>query len=115
MRIVPIDDVEAKPVTDEGARGTTVRWLLEKPEGAPNFAMRLFEVSPGGSTPLHEHGWEHEVFVLEGVAEVVTAEGATPAAAGSAVLILPGERHQFRNTGPGVARFLCMIPLAEDA
>ncbi|MFB3882327.1 MAG: cupin domain-containing protein [Armatimonadota bacterium] len=111
MRVVHSREVAAQPVQEEGARNATVRWLLSRPEGAPNFAMRLFELQPGGSTPLHSHAWEHEVFVLEGAAEVVTSAGPAALAAGDAVLVLPDEQHQFRNTGSSPARFLCMIPL----
>ena len=113
MKIVHAYALPAQPVAEEGASGVTVRWLLAKSEGAPNFAMRLFEVQPGGSTPLHTHLWEHEVFELDGPAEVVTEEGPRTLAAGDAVLVLPEERHQFRNTGAGVVRFLCMIPMPE--
>lgn len=111
MKLVHASEVEPEEVTEEGAAATTVRWLLSRPEGAPNFAMRLFELAPGGRTPLHEHAWEHEVFVLEGQAEVVSKEGPVELQTGTAVLVLPGETHQFRNTGGGAARFLCMIPL----
>jgi len=111
MRIVHSWDVAAQPVQEEGAKGATVRWLISRPEGAPSFAMRLFELQPDGSTPLHSHAWEHEVFILEGEAEVVCDAGPTRVAAGDAVLVLPDERHQFRNVGGSVARFLCMIPL----
>ncbi len=76
--------------------------------------MRLFELGPGGRTPLHEHGWEHEVYMLEGEAEVVSERGPRPLAAGDAVLVLGGEKHQFRTVGEGRARFLCMIPLPDE-
>ena len=114
MKVVHQRDVPAQPVTEEGARDVTVRWLISRPEGAPSFAMRLFELAPGGATPFHEHGWEHEVFVVDGPVEVVAADGATALSAGDAVLVAPGERHQFRNTGGAVARMLCMIPLSDE-
>jgi quercetin dioxygenase-like cupin family protein len=113
MKVIRAGSVEAKPVTEEGARDVTVRWLIARPEGAPNFAMRLFELAPGGSTPLHEHAWEHEVFVLQGRGEVVAAGGPVDVDAEDAVLVSPGERHQFRNTGEGTMRMLCMIPLSD--
>ncbi len=114
MRIVHSEDLPPQEANEEGATKTTVRWLISRPEGAPNFSMRLFEVAPGGHTPLHTHPWEHEVFVLDGDVEVMTAEGPRPLAAGDAVLVLPEERHQFRNTGDGTARFLCIIPLPAE-
>jgi len=114
MRVVRSEEVPAQQVEAEGAQGTTVRWLISGPEGAPTFAMRVFEVAPGGNTPLHEHGWEHEVYILDGEAEVVSEAGEQPVSAGDAVLILPGEKHQFRNRGEAAARFLCMIPLPDE-
>lgn len=114
MKVIHSAEVAAQPVEEEGACGTTVRWLVSRPEGAPNFAMRLFELAPGGSTPLHQHEWEHEVFVLDGPAEVVQESGSTEIGRGDAVLVMPGELHQFRNTGEGTVRFLCMIPLPEE-
>jgi len=115
MRIIRSADVPPQPVQEQGARGASIRWLISRPEGAPNFAMRLFELHPGGSTPLHEHPWEHEVYLLAGSVEVVSGQGTSAASAGDAVLVLPGEQHQFRNAGQEVARFLCMIPLSEEA
>jgi len=111
MRVIHSGEVAAQPVQEEGAKGATVRWLISRPEGAPNFAMRLFELQPGGSTPLHSHAWEHEVFILEGSAEISSEKGPVRASSGDAVLVLPDEQHQFRNTGQSVARFLCMVPL----
>ena len=113
MKLVHSSQVEAGEVTEQGASNVTVRWLLSRPEGAPSFAMRLFELAPGGHTPLHEHAWEHEVYILEGQAEVVSKDGPIAAAAGDAVLVLPNEAHQFHNAGAGAAKFLCMIPLPE--
>ena len=114
MRVVRSDEVPAQQVAEEGAQGTTVRWLIAGPDGAPTFAMRVFEVSPGGNTPFHEHGWVHEVYILDGEAEVVSGAGAQALSAGDAVLILPGEKHQFRNRSGAAARFLCMIPLPDE-
>jgi quercetin dioxygenase-like cupin family protein len=113
MKLVRASEVPAQEVREAGAERVTVRWLLSGPEGAPNFAMRLFELEPGGSTPPHEHPWEHEVFMVEGRAEVVGEEGPVTAEQGDAVLVMPNERHQFRNSGQARARFLCMIPLPE--
>ena len=70
MKVFPYTDVEAK-TADEGAVRLKVRWLVTKDIGASNFAMRLFEMQPGGNSPLHSHDWEHEVFILEGEGTVV--------------------------------------------
>ena len=105
--------VEAKPVDAEGAKGATMRELLTSREGVPTFVMRLFEIEPEGSTPFHEHPWEHEVFILEGQAQVVGEQGANDLVPGDAILVFPGEKHQFVNAGQTVIRMLCLIPLTE--
>jgi len=111
MKVIRWSEMEPAPVTEEGAKATTVRWLISKPEGAPTFAMRLFEIAPGGHTPKHTHAWEHEAFILAGQGEVTTSAGPVPFSAGDALFVAPEELHQFRNTGGGTMQMLCLIPL----
>jgi quercetin dioxygenase-like cupin family protein len=109
MKVIHSHEVPAD-VVEQGAEGTTIRWLIAKDDGAPNFAMRLFEVAPDGCTPRHQHDWEHEVFILSGEGVVRTADGDVALKGGSAVLVAPSDDHQFRNTGAEPLRMLCMIP-----
>ncbi|HUE69738.1 MAG TPA: cupin domain-containing protein [Pirellulaceae bacterium] len=110
MKVNHYEQVPQQLVEMEGSQGCSVRWLLGERDGTPHFAMRQFEVAPGGYTPRHFHPYEHEVFVLEG--EGVVLEGETPHSlkAGDVVLVKPDEVHQFRNTGDGPLKFLCLIP-----
>jgi quercetin dioxygenase-like cupin family protein len=110
MKVNHYEQVAKAPVTMEGARGCQVRWLVDQSQGAPNFAMRQFEVAPGGYTPKHSHFYEHEVFVLEGRGVVLEGDVEHPLKAGDFVLVAPGEVHQFLNTGTGPLKFLCMVP-----
>ncbi|OGD76809.1 MAG: hypothetical protein A2Y64_06395 [Candidatus Coatesbacteria bacterium RBG_13_66_14] len=103
-------DVHQDAVTEPGAEGARIRWLITREDGAPTFAMREIEVDPGGHTPFHSHPWEHEVFVLEGSGAVVGKKGETPLGPGSVVLVPGGEEHNFKNTGRATLRFLCLIP-----
>ncbi len=114
MNVIKSLELPAAPVTDDGAQGATIRWLISKPQGAPNFAMRLFELVPGGHTPLHTHAWEHEVFILSGAGELTSADGPKPFAAGDAIFVAPEELHQFRNTGDSTMQMLCLIPLPKE-
>ena len=66
MKHIHYTDVELDIPKEKGIKDTKVRWLISNKDGATNFAMRLFEIQPGGNTPLHQHDWEHEVFILEG-------------------------------------------------
>jgi quercetin dioxygenase-like cupin family protein len=110
MKVSHYEKVPQAAVTMEGSSGCQVRWLVDASQGAPNFAMREFEVSPGGYTPKHSHPYEHEVFVLSGQGMVLEGEVEHPLKAGDFVLVTPNEIHQFRNTGQVPLKFLCLVP-----
>jgi len=111
MTVKHYTDVPAEAV-EEGASGTRIRWLLKGEDGAPNFAMRHYEIAPGGHTPHHAHAWEHEVFVLTGRGKVVGPEGEQPLVPGTVALVPPDEEHHFTNDGAEPLTLLCLIPLA---
>lgn len=113
MHIARWDEVEGKPVGDQGAKGVTIRVLMGENVGAPNFTMRRFEVAPGGCTPYHAHPWEHEVYVLAGKGTVRRKDGAAEVGPGSFVYVAPDEEHAFANAGDGPFSFLCVIPAAK--
>lgn len=108
MKVVHWKDVEAKDV--EGLEGVTIRWLITQEDGAPYFAMRLFEVQPGCNSPHHQHWWEHEIFILDGTGIVEIDGQEHPIGPGTAILIPGGSLHRLVNTGDAVLRFLCLIP-----
>lgn len=103
-------DVEAKQITVEGASDVTIRWLMSDRHGTPHFQMRLFEVGPGGGTPLHTHEWEHEVFIVKGTGKIVLQDGERPFSEGHYAFIPAGVLHSFRNTGTSVMQFICVVP-----
>jgi len=110
MKLENYKDVQLEDVNVEGAKGTKIRWLISQKDNAPNFAMRMFEVEPHGNTPFHFHSWEHEVFCLEGEGKLVTEWGERPFKSGDAIFVDPNEKHQFKNSGDSVLKFLCVIP-----
>ena len=98
----------------EGAFKTKVRWLITKEIGAPNFAMRIFELESGGYSPLHKHPWEHEAFILDGEGKMFDGEKSIPFKSGDVVFIPSNEMHQFKNSGKELVRFICLIPYAKE-
>jgi len=110
MKIEKSSNIAKSPVQEQGAKGVEIRWLISKEDGAENFAMRMFELQPGGHTPLHVHAHEHEVFVIEGQG-VFVYEGKEHQFSAEYVIFVPGSKeHQFRNTGNSILRLLCLIP-----
>ena len=111
MQVKHYTEVEAEEVAAP-AEKVTIRWLVSAENGAPNFAMRHFEIAPGGHTPFHRHEWEHEVFGLTGEGVVTTGDGEQPFGAGDFVLVPPNAMHNFRNTGDKPLTMICMVPNA---
>ena len=111
MKVCDYKEIILEDVHMEDAKGCKVRWLISDKDKAPNFAMRLFEVEPGGYTPLHTHDWEHEVYILEGEGVVTGGEKVTEIKSGTVVYAAPNEKHQFKNAGTGTLKFLCLIPI----
>jgi quercetin dioxygenase-like cupin family protein len=113
MKHVHHSEVELEVPTEKGIKDIKVRWLISKKDGAKNFAMRLFEVEPGGYSPLHQHDWEHEVFVLEGSGVTRNKTQEESFITGDIFFVPPMEWHQFVNTGTETLKFLCLIPYKE--
>ncbi len=114
MKIKNLSDVTPEIFDSEMAKGVKKWVLLSEKDGAPNFRMRLFEVAPGGFSPFHRHNYEHEVFILQGEGTLVGEGESQNFSAGQAILALPNEWHQFKNTGSVPLKFICVIPIVEE-
>jgi len=110
FKCVHSSQVELENMEESGAEGIRVRWLIKKDDGAPNFAMRLFELQPKGHSPLHSHNWEHEVYILQGNCKVTCEGQEKNAGAGYVVFIPLNLKHQFANMGNSTLKFLCLVP-----
>jgi len=108
MKILDYRDVDA----DREIPGVALRTVIG-PQDAPRFSMRVFEVEPGASTPLHSHWWEHEVFILAGKGKVKGQQGERDLQPNAVVYVAGNEEHCFTNTGQQVLRFICCIPHTE--
>jgi quercetin dioxygenase-like cupin family protein len=110
FKCVHFSKIKLEKPAEAGASGISVRWLIKQEDGAPNFAMRLFELKPRGYSPLHSHDWEHEVYILEGNCKITCENQTAKATADYVVYIPPKTKHQFTNTGKSTLKFLCIIP-----
>ena len=110
MFIRNYQQVNLEPVEEKGAKGVKVRWVISQKDGAPNFAMRIFEIEAGGFTPYHKHEWEHEVFIKDGQGILVSEEKEFPFKPGDVIFVPSDEVHQFKNTSDKKLEFLCLVP-----
>jgi len=92
------------------ASGATETWLIGKAEKAENFAMRYYELQPGGHSADEHHPYDHGILFVRGAGEVKLGDAVEPIAQGDVVYIAPDEQHQIRNTGSEVLGWLCIIP-----
>lgn len=110
MNPVHYTDILPTVMESDQVKDVNGRVLIGSETGAGNFTMRLFEMGPGGHTPLHTHDWEHEVFVHQGEGEVLLEGQWQPLKAGSAVFVPPSAEHQFRNPSDTPFAFVCLVP-----
>ena len=109
-----MDSIEWQPVTMRGAERVKFRVLIGREDRAPTFAIRQFELEPGGHTPLHEHNYEHEVVVQSGVGVMKEGLDTHDIGPGQVIMVPANKLHQFRNTGKQPLRILCMVPITFD-
>ncbi|HLW58925.1 MAG TPA: cupin domain-containing protein [bacterium] len=108
MERIKWQDVPAE--TPEGMPGVRIHWVIDKTRGAENFAMRVFEVAPGASTPYHHHWYEQEMYFLEGEGVAVSPQGEQLLTPGNVLWVQPEEPHAIRNTGSVPMKFICCVP-----
>jgi quercetin dioxygenase-like cupin family protein len=111
MKVVRLQDVEKTKVETEGAEKAWRQLVLGKADGTPTFSFRVFTVEPGGHTPFHEHVSEHLNYVISGEGALVATDGEEPIGKGDFALVLPNERHRYRNTSQDHDLvLLCAVP-----
>jgi quercetin dioxygenase-like cupin family protein len=112
MYVINFKEREETPVELAGSKNVFVRWLVGRRTGAKTYAMRHFEIKPGGIIPLHTHSEEHEIFVLEGEAKCLGDMEGLVAKKDDVVFVPSDLPHGYDNTeGSKSFRFICVIPL----
>jgi len=103
----------------DAADGLRKGVLIDEEDGAPNFAIRRFELDAGATVPKHTNAVEHEQHVLRGEYVVGIGEGDEAVehvvSAGDSLLIPAGIPHWYRNEGDEPGAFLCAVPNGDDA
>lgn len=116
MKIISLDHLEKTKPDMEGAKDIFKQVPISKNDGSPNFSFRVFTVEPEGHTPYHAHPFEHLNYVIEGRGALVTESGQErEIKKGDFALVLPGEKHQYKNTSlsePFV--MICAVPKAYE-
>jgi len=95
----------------EGAKGVYKQIPLSRKDGVPTFSFRVFTIEPGGYTPFHQHKFEHMNYVINGEGILVAEDQEHELREGDFALILPGEKHQFKNSSDNQnLLIICAVP-----
>jgi len=103
---VPVEDLAKK-----GAEKVRVQYLVDERHGSNRFALRQYTVEKGGHTPLDQHEYEHQVYVLKGrglLRETEHSPVLRKLHQGDALFIPSNAVHQFINEGDEPFIFLCV-------
>ncbi len=109
-----IDETPRQPVQMDGVEGASMAIMVGRDDGAPNFALRSFSVTPGGHTPRHSHDYEHEVFIVDGAGTILLEGTERPIKKGDVIFVPADEEHQFRAAGNNPLQFLCIVPVERN-
>jgi quercetin dioxygenase-like cupin family protein len=111
MYITALDKVEKTIMRMEGAKDVHKQVPLSRRDGVPTFSFRVFTIEPRGHTPFHQHEFEHMNYVISGEGILVAEDRERELREGDFALILPGEKHQFKNCSQNKDLvIICAVP-----
>jgi len=112
MKITSLDQIEKMDPKMEGAKNILKQVPISKNDGSPNFAVRVFTIDVDGHTPYHQHASEHLNYVIEGHGALVLEDGEErEIKKGDFALVLPNEKHQYKNTSATEPLIMmCAVP-----
>ena len=104
-------EFEKKTVTNFGSTGTSIQ-IFNIPKKNFPFIMRRFEIQPGGNIGLHNHPWEHEMFMIHGKMKLFGKDKSSIQTITNEEFIFmpPNDFHGYINDFEELAIFICMIP-----
>lgn len=108
-------EIEGQPLSGEGIEKVVKRLLVGPADGWDGWAMRLFELEPGGHTPRHQHPWPHINYITEGRGTLHIDGVDHLVDEGSFAYVPAGATHQFSNVGDEVFGFICIVPEEGEA
>ena len=98
MKIISLENISKIKAEMPGAENVLKQVPVGASDGSPNFSFRVFTIEPNGHTPYHIHPFEHINYVIEGTGYLVTESGEKKdLKKGDFALVLPNEKHQYRN------------------
>ncbi|HUH67089.1 MAG TPA: cupin domain-containing protein [Syntrophales bacterium] len=112
MKITNLEQIQKTKMAMEGAKDVLKQVPISKADGTPSHSFRVFTIMPGGHTPYHAHPFEHLNYIISGEGAVVMDSGEErPVKTGDFGLVLPNEKHQYKNkSAKDPMVMICAVP-----
>ena len=110
MIISHLDKVIPIVMSGNTVNNASMLKLVGPEEGWDSHVMRVVELGEDGFSPKHTHPWPHINYIIEGEGVLFLNSKENPIQAGSFAYVPADELHQFRNTGKGTFKFICIVP-----
>jgi quercetin dioxygenase-like cupin family protein len=111
MHISSLETATRKNLEMEGAKNVLKQIPVSRADGTPSYSFRVFTLGPGGHTPHHAHPFEHLNYIIEGRGTLLGPDGEREIKKGDFALVMPGEKHQYRNASASEPLvMICAVP-----
>jgi quercetin dioxygenase-like cupin family protein len=103
-------NVPAVTINSPEVHNAAIKALVGEKEGWADYVMRIIELGPEGYSPRHSHPWPHINFMVQGTGALNVNGKDYAVEAGAYAYVPANAEHQFKNTGAGMFRFICIVP-----
>jgi len=112
MKVIDLAKVAKDKVDMEGAEKAHKQLVIGASDGSQRFSVRVFTLEPGGHTPYHTHAAEHLNYIISGQGALVSEDGSEQELQqGNFALVMPDEKHQYRNISDSEPMvMICAVP-----
>lgn len=110
MIISQEQEILAANIDSTEVHNAAMKVLIGAKEGWADYVMRIVELGPDGHSPRHKHPWPHINYMVEGSGILLIDGDEHPVKEGGYAFVPAGVEHQYRNSGQGMFRFICIVP-----
>lgn len=110
MKVGNMKDLQGKVLQGDAVKNAAMQVAISPEEGWEGYVMRFLTLGEEGYSPKHTHDWPHINYMIEGEGVLMIDNVDYPVSAGSYSYVPGGKIHQFRNTGKGDFKFICIVP-----
>jgi quercetin dioxygenase-like cupin family protein len=110
MIVAHENEIFATAINHPQVKNAGMKVLVGPPQGWSDHVMRIVELDADGYSPAHAHPWPHINYMLEGRGTLLVDGREYPVEAGSYAYVPADCHHQFKNSGTGKFRFICIVP-----